>query len=144
MGIITLLAGLEASKIATEKIKTFSGIVVATSENGKVYAENNELNGFKFLKFSIIGPFSIETSNGCIVTFISDNEKLQIESDTTDIYSDISNTLDLALTEFEIDVDQELVSFFTKSSVKEIILKFNLVTKKFLVSDLNQLESLII
>lgn len=143
MGLITNLANQEADKIATEKIRGFSGVIIPTSKTGRVYAEFNELNGFNFLKFSIIGPFNIETTSGCAVTFFSDQGKVDIESDTEEILSDVSNTLDLALTEFEIGVEQELISFVLESKITEIEFVFSSAKVRFAVPDSGQLNKLI-
>jgi len=138
-----MLANQEADKIATEKIRSFSGTLIATSENGKVYAKSYELNGFNFMQFSIIAPFYIETSKGCTVTFYSDQEMLDIESDTLEILSDVSNTLNLALTEFEIEIEQELTSFIPTSGVIEIAFIFKSTKEIFRVTDLSRLNKLI-
>jgi len=143
MGFITRAAAFESDKMCTQKINQFEGHKIAESEHGSVYAEQSELNGFKFIRFFIIGPYEFDTKEGCLVRFMHASGDLTLESDNMEILSDVSYTLQLGLTEVEIDVEDELVEIGQHASISSITFQFQGAEYPYRLTDVSYLEKLI-
>lgn len=143
MGLLNIIASKDLENIMTEKINTFKGNPVATNEDFEVYFDVLFLDEFKFLNIKVLGPLNIETLDGCMLNFISDNNNLQIESDSMEIISDFSRKLNIGITEFDIDLDEDLITLIENDSINTILLTIKKNTFTFSVKDQKQLNTLI-
>jgi len=143
MGFITRVAAYESDKLCTQKIQNFVGHKIAESEHGSVYAEQSELNGFKFIRFFIIGPYEFDTKDGCLVRLSHTDGDLTLESDNMEILSDVSYTLQLGLTEVEIDVEDALIALGKNGAIHSITFQFYGAEYPYTLTDVVHLEKLI-
>jgi len=69
--------------------------------------------------------------------FSGENSSFEIESDTMEISTDFSNKLRIGITEFEVDLETELIEMILNESIKSITLTFQKTSTTFNL--LNQL-----
>lgn len=144
MGLLSIIADRDLDKIMTEKIDQFQGQIVGENEDFLLYAEILAINEFEFLKLRILGPLKIETFDGSQVTFTSEEGELAIESDTMEIGTDFSKTLKVGITEFDVDLEDELIDMIQNQnmmsvqiSIKKANLGFQITNQKLLQAIIN-------
>lgn len=144
MGLLEIIANRDLDKLMTEKIDQFEGQVIAENEDFLLYAELLMLDEFKFLKFSVLGPLKTEVFEGCQLMFESEAGKFEVESDTMEISTDYSRKLKVGITEFDIDLDDELIDMIENQNMKslQIVIKksnldFRITNQKLLQTFIN-------
>ena len=144
MGLLEIFAESDLDKRMSEKITQFEGQIIGENEEFLLYAELLVLDEFKFLKFRILGPLSVEVFDGCKLFFRSDMGNLEIESDTLEIATDYSRKLKIGVTEFDIDLDVELINMVDNQNlvslqiaIKKSILQFKITDQKLLQTIIN-------
>ena len=120
MGLLSMLIEEDAEKLSTEKIKSFKGTPIAEALNAKLFIEFLELAGFKFLKFKLFSTLEINTFKGCKVVFTSSNQEIFLDSDTMEIVTFSSKKLKIGLTEFDVDLPDDLMKMFTNEKLMSI------------------------
>jgi hypothetical protein len=120
MSLFVKIMNAQVDKMMTEKIQNFEGEPVATSDTSGLYAALIDLNGFQFLNIKLVAPLNINTYNGCNVKFTSKSTDLEIESDTTEISTDFSSKLGIGITEFDLDLEEELISMIENDTITSI------------------------
>lgn len=136
MSILSNWLSKEADKISSGRINSFKEKAFAENDSSKIYGRAFELNGFKFLKLTILGPLQVKTHDGCKVKFEVDNHELPaIDSDSTEIKTDFSGSLGIGLTEFDLDVDDALIAQLNEKEVNSISISFPNNFIKFLIQD---------
>ena len=142
MSILGTWMRKEADKLSTARINSFEGKPFASNDYSKICAKAFELNKFKFLKIAVIGPLNVNTDEGCKVIFEMDGKELpEIESDSTEIKTDFSDTLGVGFTEFDIDLSDELNSAILSASSAAISITVKGGFVKFLVKDTTLLKA---
>ena len=142
-GFIKRLADKEAEKVATQKIQAFSSIQIGEGISGKLYAEVNELVGFRFIKFYTLGSMAVNRMNGGNVILRGNSFTLHHQAENIEILSDVSESLKLSLTEIEIEVTTELVDAVNNNLVNEITFKFGSKEYAFSLSGFNTLKEIV-
>ena len=143
MSILGVWLRTEADKLTAEKINKFVGLPLASNDDSKIFAYYFEVNGFKFIKIKIIGPLKVETFEGCKVIFEGINESIEIESDSTEINTDYSFSLKKGITEFDADLEENLIEMIIHERLKSISIAFNRTIIKFSIEDISILKSLV-
>jgi len=94
-----------------------------SNSESKVYIRAVELNDYQFFTVLITGCIHINTSNGCVLTFLSDEKSLVRRSDSELIKGDYSQALNIGITTFDLDRDDELIEFITNNTLTGLILE---------------------
>lgn len=123
--IVNTLMESEADALLTKKVQSFKGKLFATGDDGDLFGELSDINGFKFLNFKILGPLNVHIYNGCKIIFESASKKHEIESDSLEIYTDYSKKLNLGITEFDIDLVEELENILRNETITSIQISIN-------------------
>ena len=126
----------QADKFLAEKIKQFECLEVGENENSFFGLEYTDLNGFKFLEFKLVCPIEFNTYKGCNVIFHTETEFLEIESDTKEIISTYSTNINLGISEFEIDLEEELINLILNEKINSIEIVYN--KESILFNNINQ------
>ena len=135
---------MAADKAATERINSFQGTPFASNDYSKIYANLYELNGYKFVNLKIIGPVEVVTLDGCKAKFeLQDGQFMEVDSDSTEINTDFSMTLGSGITEFEIDLGDELLDYINSKNISAISFSFKNSFVKFLIPDIAVLRSVV-
>ncbi|WNJ19728.1 hypothetical protein [Pontibacter sp. G13] len=105
-------------------LKSYRGIEIGRSEDGVLCASSTEVNGFKFLRLELVGPWNIRTQLGAEVIWRTEDSSLEMESDSTEIKSLFSKKLKQGLTHFDVDLDESLMALIQAGSLKSVKLTF--------------------
>lgn len=142
MSILGTWLRKEADKLSNARINSFEGKPFASNGHSNICAKAFDLNKFKFLKIAVIGPLNVNTDEGCKVIFEINNKELpEIESDSTEIKTDFSATLGIGITEFDIDLSDELQDAILNSNTAAISISIKDGFVKFLVPDTTLLKA---
>jgi hypothetical protein len=143
MGLLEIFAESDLDKRMSEKITQFEGQIIGENEEFLLYAELLVLDEFKFLKFRILGPLSVEVFDGCKLFFRSDMGNLEIESDTLEIATDYSRKLKIGVTEFDIDLDVELINMVDNQNLVSLQIAIKKSNLQFKITDQKLLQTII-
>lgn len=106
--------------LVTERINASQDNLVGENENYQLYIDYVSLNGFEFLQFNVISQLKVKTLKGCKVSFISSNQTITLESDSLEIESENSKTLQLSIFTFDIDLEEDLITFINEETIDSI------------------------
>lgn len=90
--------------VTESKIENVKGEKIASSINGGIWAEINELSEYSFLDIIVIGKMKIKTFEGCEIVFQGAEKVLKLLSDTKEIESNYSNVSNRFITEISFDI----------------------------------------
>lgn len=115
--IVTKLGGVDTS--AKNHVDTFTeakitgvpGEQLATSGQGGIWIEYQDLAGYTFLNVIVIGQYNLKTLTGCELRFYGNDFEKTLASDTQEIESDFSNVSNRWITQIAFDVTDMDVSF---------------------------------
>ena len=144
MGLLKIIAESDLDKGMSEKISHFEDQIIGENEGFLLSAELLVLDEFKFMKFSILGPLKVDVFEGCKLLFKSEMGNLEIDSDTLEIVTDYSRKLKVGITEFDIDLDAQLINMIDNQNlvclqiaIKRTKLEFKITDKKLLQTIIN-------
>lgn len=132
---------LDAS--VTPKIEAYNEPSFATGDVGTLHGARTDANGYKFLRIRLFGSPAIKVVKGCKITFSAPGTEFSLTSDTKDIESYYSKTIQKGITEFEIYLKEEdlvllkqrvekiTLDFGKSSFFKRLVFDFNVDSKKF-------------
>jgi len=143
MGLLTILANRDLDKIMTEKVDAFDGYLIGSNEEFNLYAEIFVINEFKFLKLSVVGPLKVESFDGCKLTFVAEKGELKMESDNMEIDTDYSKKLKIGITEFEVDLEDELFDMIENQNMKSAQVSIKKSNLEFQITNQNLLQTII-
>jgi hypothetical protein len=106
--------------LVTERINASQDNLVGENENYKLFIDYVSINGFEFLQFNVISQLKVKTLKGCKVSFINTNKTISIDSDSEEIESEYSNTLQQSIFTFDVDLEEELVDFINDETIDSI------------------------
>ena len=135
--IVTKLGGVDVSQrnhvdtFTENKIINVRGMQIASSENGGIWIEYQELAGFRFLNTIIIGQFNMKTYDGCQLTFLGGNIEITIISDTKEIESDSSNVSNRWITNVAFDVTDINTDFIETKAADTVQLTYKKSSETF-------------
>ena len=135
--IVTKLGGVDVSEknhvdTYTEKrITTVKGTQIASSENGGIWIEYQELAGYTFLNAIVVGQNDLKTFNGCELVFSGNGFEQKLISDTQEIESDSSNVSNRWITQIAIDVTDINVDFIENKTTTTVQLNCKKVKEIF-------------
>lgn len=94
-----------------------------SNSESKFYLRAVELNEFHSFSVMITGCLNINTVDGCTLIFYGDGKELIRKSDSEVVKGDYSQTLNVGITSFDIDMDDELVEFLKSGDVTGVRLE---------------------
>jgi hypothetical protein len=110
-------------KTATEQVEGFKAPILGKGEAGTLHAGRSDANGYRFLQVVLFGSPKVKVVKGCSLEFETSKGTISCKSDTKDIESIYSETLEKGLTAFEIYLDDELFRQM-KSPIKSVKMTF--------------------
>ena len=117
----------EANKLvdrtATEQVEAFKAPVLGKGEAGTLHAGRSDANGYRFLQIVLFGSPKVKVVKGCSLEFETSQGTITCSSDTKDIESIYSETLEKGLTAFEIYLDDDLFRQM-KSPIRSVKMTF--------------------
>lgn len=137
--IVTKLGGVDTSEknhvdtFTENKIINVKGKQIASSENGGIWIEFQELSEFQFMNIIVIGKKKFKTYEGCELLFSSDNSDLRLISDTREIESDFSNVSDRWITTISFDITNQNIEMITNKEASQVHLNFKKESETFSV-----------
>lgn len=131
--IVTKLGGVDTSEenhidtFTENRIVAVSGFQIASSENGGIWVEFQEISDYKFMNIKVIGKQNLKSLNGCELKFYTNNSEIILVSDTREIESDFSNVSNRYITEINFNITEQDTKFIENKEANkvEIILKKN-------------------
>ncbi|WP_405409779.1 hypothetical protein [Maribacter sp. Asnod1-A12] len=127
LGAFGNIKALERTHIDTfteNLITNISGVKIAESKDGQLFAEFQELAGFDFLESTILSKENIKTFKGAKLSFIGDNNELILDSDITEIESDYSNVSNRWMTKVSYVVTKDDIKFITQKKANFILFEY--------------------
>jgi hypothetical protein len=100
------------------------GDKIGASKDGQLNVGIQELSGYLFLETFILSNVIIKTFNGAKLTFISDNDKFILVSDTQEIKSDLAGNSFKYVTQISFDITEEGVERIKNGGFSKIKLDF--------------------
>lgn len=85
--------------------------------DSELYLRAVELNEFCSFGVLLTGPYLINSSEGCTLTFISENGQMSRKSDSTSVKGEYSKPLQIGVVNFDIDRDDELLDFIRSNKI---------------------------
>ena len=110
-------------KLVTPKIEAFDEPSFAEGESGTLHGGTYEVDGYRFLQIVLFGSPKIKTQKGCTLTFKGMTSDFTVQSETREIESYYSESLQKGLTQFELFLDNDMRKEFRKG-VKSISITF--------------------
>jgi len=110
-------------KTATAQVESFKAPILGKGEAGTLHAGRSDANGYRFLQIVLFGTPKVKCVKGCTLEFETSKGTISCSSDTKDIESIYSETLEKGLTPFEIYLDDELFQQL-KSPIKAVNVTF--------------------
>ena len=105
------------------KLVNARGEKIASSENGGIWAEINELADYTFLDLIVVGNKKIKTAEGCEIVFKGDAKEVKLVSDMKEIESNHSNVSNRFITEISFDITNLEVDFILNREAETVTLK---------------------
>ncbi|WP_299795785.1 hypothetical protein [uncultured Maribacter sp.] len=124
LGAFGNIKALERTHVDTfteNLITNISGVKIAESKDGQLFAEFQELAGFDFLESTILSRENIKTFKGAKLSFIGANNELILDSDITEIESDYSNVSNRWMTKVSYVVTKDDIKFITEKKANFIL-----------------------
>ncbi|MDG1916041.1 MAG: hypothetical protein P8I55_15815 [Crocinitomix sp.] len=90
---------------------------ILSNGESDIYCQMIVLNGYRSLSLVITGCININTIEGCKLVLISDNGNYECNSDGDIVKGDYSERLQIGVTNFDIDLDDELVDFVANQNI---------------------------
>ena len=106
------------------KSEELEGDKIGASKDGQLNVGIQELSGYLFLETFILSNVIIKTFNGAKLTFISDNDKFILVSDTQEIKSDLAGNSFKYVTQISFDITEEGVERIKNGGFSKIKLDF--------------------
>lgn len=116
-------ANRNLDKLVTPKIEAFDEPSFAEGESGTLHGGTYVVDGYTFLQIVLYGSPKVKTTKGCTLTFSGTTLDLTVQSETREIESYYSESLQKGLTQFELFLDDDLRKEFRKG-VKTISITF--------------------
>ncbi len=138
------MANHDYDLLVTERIKASQDNLVGENENYKLYIDYVSLNGFEFLQFNVMSQLKVKTLKGCKVSFISRNQTILLESDSLEIESEYSNALQLSIFTFDIDLEEELITFINEETIDSVEVQLENINFNIPLSHFENLRQVIV
>lgn len=134
---IGFIGSMERTHIDTfteNRIKNIKGKLIAESNYGKIWFEQQELGGFLVLNTTIVSGSNIKSDYDCTLIFKSlDDFKLTLQSDEKEVESNFSNVSNRWITQICYHLSKEDLLFINNSSYDSLQLDFKDKSMPFLV-----------
>ncbi|HMQ59045.1 MAG TPA: hypothetical protein PKE06_00180 [Flavilitoribacter sp.] len=98
-------------QLVAREIMNFKGNKIATGDQNILFASTQEVNGYLFLKLSVLGALHMGQKTECQVKFNGTSISITVDSDQREIETSYSTTLEKGITKFDILVEEDLMDF---------------------------------
>jgi len=123
----------QAEKQTATIINEIEETPFAVSNSNVMYSAVGELGGYYFMQTIIIGDFHVKTLTGAQLECIGYDFKISLESDTTELKSDYSNTSNRSMTRIDFQIEKDDVLKIEKSKLKTVILNCKKTSIQFII-----------
>jgi len=108
-----------------------------SNDDSKLYFRAVELNEFHSFSVLLTGSHNINTVDGCTLTLFAEGKEIARKSDSDIIKGDYAQALNIGVTNFDIDRDDELLDFIRTNTIvgAKIETKNGKIRKEQLVID---------
>ena len=96
---------------------------ILSNNDSHIYCQSIRLNGYRSLALVITGCLNINTIEGCTLILQSDNGAHECKSDGEMVKGDYSERLQIGVTNFDIDLDEELIAFVANQKITSAQIK---------------------
>jgi hypothetical protein len=90
---------------------------ILSNPDSEIYCQSVLLNGYRSLSLVITGCINLNTIEGCTLVLKGENETYECKSDGDIVKGDYSERLQIGVTNFDIDLDDDLVAFVAKEKI---------------------------
>ncbi|NOQ72482.1 MAG: hypothetical protein GQ574_10800 [Crocinitomix sp.] len=90
---------------------------ILSSPDSEIYCQSVLLNGYRSLSLVITGCINLNTIEGCKLVLQAENGTHECPSDGDIVKGDYSERLQIGVTNFDIDLDEELVEFVATQKI---------------------------
>ena len=125
----------EDEKVAEFKIESSRGEKIASSDDGGIWAEINELAEYAYLDLIVVGIKKIKTGEGCEIIFKAGEKEMKLVSDMKEIESNYSNVVKRHITELSFDITDLDIDFILNREAETAILKHKKEEEVFKIVD---------
>lgn len=135
--IVTKLGGIDTSEknhvdtFTENRMTNVPGEQIASSANGGIWIELQELSEFQFMNIVVIGKKKFKSFNGCELVFISANSELKLVSDSREIESDSSNISNRWITLISFDITNQNIDMIINKEATKVNLNFKKNSESF-------------
>jgi hypothetical protein len=91
----------------TELLKDFKSPHFAEGATGTLHGGTYAVDGYRFFHVQLLGDFQIKTAKGCTLHFSGKTGEFSRPSESRDIETRYSKTLQKGMTEFDFALDKE-------------------------------------
>ena len=96
---------------------------IFSNAESNIYCQPTILNGYKSLSLIITGCLKINTIEGCTVTFHTEKDTYVANSDSEIVKGDYSDVLNIGLTNFDIDLEDDLIVFSENKTILSVTIE---------------------
>lgn len=101
------MAKSSLSETITEQLKDFNSPHFAEGPKGTLHGGTYDVDGYRFFHFQLLGSLEVKTSKGCTLHFFGKEGEFTRMSESRDIETKFSKTLQKGMTQFDIALDKE-------------------------------------
>jgi len=124
MGNLKAMQRNHTDTFTESKIENIKGEKIASSENGGIWIEFQELAEYHFMNVIIVGKKKIKTFNGCELVFVGKENEMKLKSDMQEIVSDFSNISNRWITFLSFDITDLNIDFILNKEAEKATLYF--------------------
>ena len=125
------MANKDYDKIVTGRIRTYAGKIISKNETDQLGVNLIDLNGFAFLQFTILSKSSVKTIKGGVVKFASNEQVIEVPTDTEEIESDFSHEMNIGIFDFDIDLEDDILDFIKQNVITSLKFSFEKIDFEF-------------
>lgn len=101
------MAQRDLNEIITEKLKDYKTPAFAEGPSGTLHGGVYSVDGFRFFHVQLLGNVQVKTGKGCTLHFSGKKGDSTRKSESRDIETQYSKTLQKGMTEFDFTLDKE-------------------------------------
>ena len=108
-------------ELITEQLKDFDSPHFAEGSDGTLHGGTYSVNGYRFFHMQLVGKLQIKTAKGCTLFCSGKNGDWSRGSESRDIETKYSKSLQKGITEFDFALDKEDVKMLEASESIRIV-----------------------
>lgn len=131
MGNLKAMQRNHIDTFTESKIENIKGEKIASSENGGIWIEFQELAEYHFMNVIVVGKKKIKTFNGCELVFDGKENEMKLKSDMQEIVSDFSNISNRWITFLSFDITDLNIDYILNKEAEKVTLYFKKDSESF-------------